>query len=71
MVRDVMVEVAANFHGGTGRSLCDGTRNSPLAQPGHPVPAAVGVATEKYNFIGIEPDDVDLLWLREHATRPE
>jgi hypothetical protein len=31
-------------------------------------PQQSGIATQKYNFIPVDPQDPDLLWLQSHAT---
>jgi prepilin-type N-terminal cleavage/methylation domain-containing protein/prepilin-type processing-associated H-X9-DG protein len=73
MVNATMVEIAANYHGGGGPvTFADGHAELHrwLSQDTQ-FPQQSGVATEKYNFIPVASDDPDLLWLQDHATRPE
>ncbi|HEX7617502.1 MAG TPA: hypothetical protein VF480_02160, partial [Verrucomicrobiae bacterium] len=73
MVNDTMVEIAANFHGGGGPvTFADGHAElHRWLSPDTQFPQQSGVATENYKFIPVAADDPDLLWLRDHATRPE
>jgi prepilin-type processing-associated H-X9-DG protein len=73
MVNDTMVEIAANYHGGVGPvTFADGhVELHRWLSPDTQFPQQSGVATQKYNFISVATDDADLLWLRDHATRPE
>ena len=73
MVNATMVEVAANYHGGGGLvTFADGHAEfHRWVSPDTQFPQQSGVATENYKFISVAPDDPDLLWLQEHATRPE
>jgi len=68
-----MVEIPANYHGGAGPvTFADGhVELHRWLSPDTQFPQQSGVATEKYNFISVATDDADLLWLRDHATRPE
>jgi prepilin-type processing-associated H-X9-DG protein len=73
MVNAMMVEIAANYHGGGGPvTFADGHAElHRWLSPDTQFPQQSGVATAKYNFIPVAPDDPDLLWLQAHATRPE
>ena len=73
MVSATMVEIAANYHGGGGPiTFADGhVEFHRWLSPDTRFPQQSGIATEKYNFISVAPDDPDLLWLQEHATIPE
>jgi prepilin-type N-terminal cleavage/methylation domain-containing protein/prepilin-type processing-associated H-X9-DG protein len=73
MVNDTMVEVAANYHGGVGPvTFADGHAElHRWRSPDTQFPQQSGVATENYKFIPVAGDDPDLLWLQDHATRPE
>jgi prepilin-type processing-associated H-X9-DG protein len=73
MVNDTMVEIAANCHGGGGPvTFADGhVEYHRWLSPDTQFPQQSGVATTNYKFIPVAPDDPDLLWLRDHATRPE
>ena len=68
-----MVELPANYHGGGGPvTFADGHAELHRWQsPDTQFPQQSGVATENYKFIPVASDDPDLLWLRDHATRPE
>jgi prepilin-type N-terminal cleavage/methylation domain-containing protein/prepilin-type processing-associated H-X9-DG protein len=67
-----MVEIPSNFHGGVGPvTFADGHAElHRWRSPDTQFPQQT-VATEKYNFISVDPDDPDLLWLQAHATVPE
>jgi prepilin-type N-terminal cleavage/methylation domain-containing protein/prepilin-type processing-associated H-X9-DG protein len=67
-----MVEIPSNFHGGVGPvTFADGHAElHRWRSPDTQFPQQT-VATEKYNFISVDADDPDLLWLQDHATRPE
>ncbi len=73
MVNDTMVEIAANYHGGGGPiTFADGHAEfHRWLSPDTQFPQQSGIATQKYNFMPVASDDPDLLWLRDHATRPE
>jgi prepilin-type N-terminal cleavage/methylation domain-containing protein/prepilin-type processing-associated H-X9-DG protein len=73
MVNDVMVEIAANYHGGSGPlTFADGHAEIHRWQsPDTKFKQQSGIAQDKYNFIPVASDDPDLLWLRAHATEPE
>ena len=73
MVNDTMVEIAASYHGGCGTvTFADGHAElHRWLSPDTQFPQHSGVATENYKFIPVASDDVDLLWLRDHATSPE
>ena len=73
MVNDTMVEIAANYHGGGGPvTFADGhVEYHRWLSPDTRFPQQSGVATANYKFIPVASDDPDLLWLRDHATRPE
>jgi len=73
MVNDIMVEIASNYHGGSGPvTFADGhVEIHSWRSPDTQFNQVSGVATEKYNFISVAPDDPDLLWFRDHATTPE
>jgi prepilin-type N-terminal cleavage/methylation domain-containing protein/prepilin-type processing-associated H-X9-DG protein len=76
MVNDRMVEIPANYHGGSGPvTFADGHAEiHRWRSPGttlKEMPQQSGLATQKYNFINVASDDEDLLWLRAHATVPE
>ena len=73
MVQDTIIDVPANYHGGGGPvTFADGHAElHRWLSPDTRFPQQSGVITEKYNFISVASDDVDLLWLRDHATRPE
>jgi prepilin-type N-terminal cleavage/methylation domain-containing protein/prepilin-type processing-associated H-X9-DG protein len=73
MVNDTMVEVAANYHGGVGPvTFADGHAElHRWRSPDTQFPQQSGVAAENYKFIPVAADDPDLLWLQDHATRPE
>ncbi|HEX3890518.1 MAG TPA: prepilin-type N-terminal cleavage/methylation domain-containing protein [Verrucomicrobiae bacterium] len=67
-----MVEIPSNFHGGVGPvTFADGHAElHRWRSPDTQFPQQT-TATEKYNFIAVDPADPDLLWLQDHATRPE
>jgi len=71
--QDYMVELPSNFHGGNGPlTFADGhSEIHRWRSPDTQFNQQSGVATAKYNFISVAPDDVDLLWLRSHATTLE
>jgi prepilin-type processing-associated H-X9-DG protein len=73
MVNDTMVEIAANYHGSGGPiTFADGHAEfHRWVSPDTHFPQQSGIATKKYNFMPVASDDPDLLWLRDHATRPE
>ena len=73
MGQDMMVEIAANYHGNCGLvTFADGHAElHRWLSPNTQFPQQSGVATEKYNFIPVASDDPDLLWMRDHATRME
>ena len=73
MVNSTMVEIAANYHGGSGPvTFADGHAElHRWLSPDTQYPQQSGVATENYKFISVAADDPDLLWLQDHATRPE
>jgi prepilin-type N-terminal cleavage/methylation domain-containing protein/prepilin-type processing-associated H-X9-DG protein len=73
MVNDTMVEVAANDHGGGGPvTFADGHAElHRWRSPDTQFSQQSGVPTENYKFIPVAADDPDLLWLQDHATRPE
>jgi prepilin-type processing-associated H-X9-DG protein len=73
MINDTMVEAPANYHGGTGPvTFADGhVQLQRWRSPDTAKPQEVGLATEKFNFISVDPADVDLAWLRAHATVPD
>jgi prepilin-type processing-associated H-X9-DG protein len=73
MANDTMVEIPARYHGGGGPvTFADGHAEIHHWQsPDTQFPQQSGVATENYKFIPVASDDPDLLWLRDHATRPE
>lgn len=73
MVNDTMVELPVNYHGGNGPvTFADGHAElHRWLSPDTLYPQQAGVPTENYKFISVASDDPDLLWLRDHATRPE
>jgi prepilin-type N-terminal cleavage/methylation domain-containing protein/prepilin-type processing-associated H-X9-DG protein len=68
-----MVEIPANYHGGVGPvTFADGHAElHRWLSPDTQFPQQSGFATEKYNFIAVDADDPDLLWLQAHATVPQ
>ena len=68
-----MVEIPTNYHGGTGPvTFADGhVELHRWLSPDTQFPQQSGIAAQKYNFIPVDPQDPDLLWLQSHATRPE
>ena len=73
MVNDTMIEIPASYHGGCGPvTFADGHVDlHRWLSPDTQFPQQSGVPTENYKFIPVAADDPDLLWLQEHATRPE
>ena len=73
MVNDTMIELPANYHGGSGPiTFADG--HAELHRwlgPDTQFPQQSGVPAENYKFIPVAADDPDLLWFQAHATVPE
>jgi len=71
-ISPTMVEIPSNFHGGVGPvTFADGhVELHRWRSPDTQFPQQI-VATEKYNFISVDADDPDLLWLQAHATTQE
>jgi prepilin-type N-terminal cleavage/methylation domain-containing protein/prepilin-type processing-associated H-X9-DG protein len=73
MVDDFIRNLPANFHGGSGPvTFADGHailhqwRGTTLRQP-----QQFGMVKTIYNVVPVSATDEDLLWLRDHGTRPE
>jgi len=70
MVNATMVEIPANYHGGGTApvTFADGhaelhrwlSKDTKFSQQ--------TAAADKYDFISVDPDDPDLVWLQAHAT---
>jgi prepilin-type processing-associated H-X9-DG protein len=62
-----------NYHNGSGPvTFADGHTDLPRwRSPATKFPQQSGVAAQKYGFLSVAADDPDLLWLRDHGTRPE
>jgi prepilin-type N-terminal cleavage/methylation domain-containing protein/prepilin-type processing-associated H-X9-DG protein len=73
MINATMVEVPANYHNRTGPvTFADGHAElHRWLSPDTQFPQQSGIATQKYNFISVDPQDPDLLWLQAHATQPQ
>jgi prepilin-type N-terminal cleavage/methylation domain-containing protein/prepilin-type processing-associated H-X9-DG protein len=73
MSNDVIIDVPANYHARSGPvTFADGHAElHHWSSTDIQFPQQSGVATAKYNMINVAADDPDLLWLRDHATKPE
>jgi prepilin-type N-terminal cleavage/methylation domain-containing protein/prepilin-type processing-associated H-X9-DG protein len=71
--QDTMINIPANYHGGSGPvTFADGHAEiHRWRSPDTQIKQQSGLATQKNNFIAVAPDDVDMVWLRAHATVPE
>ncbi len=70
MENDTMIEIPANYHGGGSPvTFADGhAEQHRWLSPDTQFTQQSGVITEKYNFIPVDSQDPDLLWLQSHAT---
>jgi prepilin-type N-terminal cleavage/methylation domain-containing protein/prepilin-type processing-associated H-X9-DG protein len=74
MINATMINLPSNFHGGTGATtFADG--HAELHRWRSPdllgVKQVTGIVPAEENFLTVDPADVDLAWLRAHATVPE